>query len=264
MPVQSSPPRISRHSPEMSLAAAIKSNSLDPRRFIGRPGGRCRKCGGVFHYVNRCGGVQCEACAPPAAGDSLVRLAVMDGVWADPESPTFRAAGAPDGRKAGAALVNQPQRRGKGRDYVSERIRWIAAPLGPADFAAALAWASGEPASSGAWNMIDGLDLGDVLSGVLDDATATGNVDRRLEQLVDIDVPIAIEDLTGRLVQLSRTVPCFGGTWPVGTRFVVSGWAGGPRWNLAYNGTHRGICACERERFQLVELNLSDWLSLDL
>lgn len=57
-------------------------------KFIGRDARPCRKCGGIAHYVNRLGGVSCQACQPPKQDrDVLGWLTIWAGAWDRTEGP---------------------------------------------------------------------------------------------------------------------------------------------------------------------------------
>lgn len=234
----------------MSLAAAIKSNTLDPKRFVGRPASSCRKCRGVFHYVNRCGGIECEQCSPPA-DDPQVRLAVQDGVWVDASSDGFEVAqpqerSHPPRQTSGPATVPTATiaSRQSIRNYVAERMRSLAAPLGAEDYQAALDWAASVSDWRSAMNMSSD-EIGDAL-GELFNPTPT-------KLMIPEYVPLPVEHLEGKRVRLTKAEPCFGGTWPVGEEFFVTACAGGRRWNLkSVRSPQRGICACWRDDFEIV------------
>ena len=89
----------------------------DPRRFIGRKSsGVCRHCGGSTYYVNRMGGIVCEACSPPAmgpdgkviAGEIQIRLVTSGGVWDDAENP-FDCSDAGSGSPSPTSPQSAPQ-----------------------------------------------------------------------------------------------------------------------------------------------------------
>lgn len=244
----------------MSLADTIKSKSLDPRRFVGRPGRKCGKCNGVFHYVNRCGGVQCERCSPPADGDMLVRIAFSGGVWVEPGEDGFSV-------EEPATQQQATSRGGRGGSggRLSDIERRLRAPLGPLDYEHALAWAERvSDWSNGSVGIMKLDDINDALDSLIGIDAAP-----RVKLDVPAYVPVERELLEGRTVRLVRPVPCFGGAWPAGAMFNVTGWAGGPRWNLQsseHGNAHRGICACRREDFELIDtdaivVDLGDLLS---
>jgi hypothetical protein len=244
----------------MTLASAIKSNTLDPRRFLGRPGKKCASCSGIFRYVSRAGGVICETCSPPTEGDRLLRVELRDGVWVETGTtgrwgawsgaPTDQPAAVPT---AAVPTITSPTatvtvRRTVG-NKVAAMLHRLKQPLGPEDYAMALDWAERSDQQVAG---ISAQDIEDALASLF-------HVPAERVAVAESAAPVAPlvhEQLDGLAVQLTRAVPCFGGTWPVGARFVVTGWAGGPRWNLRSaepgNG-HRGICACRREDFELAD-----------
>lgn len=108
----------------MALFREIRQSARDPARFIGRKASRCRRCGGIYHYVNRAGGIVCESCEPHQGGeDCLQRLAVSGGVWVDPDD----GFGVEEGEGGGDATGRQEDPRGtdpRGID-ITDLTAWL-------------------------------------------------------------------------------------------------------------------------------------------
>lgn len=65
-----------------------------PGKFVGRKSSPCRRCNGVWHYVNRLGGLSCEGCTPPTTPQEAdSRICSVGGKWVIDGAGNFNPSG---------------------------------------------------------------------------------------------------------------------------------------------------------------------------